>query len=221
MLTVCWSPKGGSGASVVAAAVAVQSAAAGQATWLVDLDGDQRSILGVTAHDTDGLGDWLASPADVPADALSAMAEPVGERLRLLARGRAAKTKWSPSRLELAGCVFAASAEHVVVDAGSGAEVCRWWPPSATAIVVVRACYLALRCLQAIGLGADRLVLIEEPGRALSRRDVAEAVGDVALGVPWDPAVARAVDAGLLAQRMPRSLRALRGIVAGGGGTIQ
>jgi hypothetical protein len=56
----------------------------------------------------------------------------------------------------------------------------------------------------------SRIVLIEEPGRALSRRDIEAAIGAIAVVLPYDPAVARAVDAGLLASRMPRSLRPLR-----------
>lgn len=51
-----------------------------------------------------------------------------------------------------------------------------------------------------------------EPGRALDRTDVETVVGaPVQAEVPLDPAVARAVDAGLLASRLPRGLeRALR-----------
>ena len=60
-------------------------------------------------------------------------------------------------------------------------------------------------------LGArTRLVVIEEPGRALRADDVAAAVGvPVWRRLTADPAVARSVDAGLLAVRLPRSLRGL------------
>jgi hypothetical protein len=63
MLQVCWSPKGGSGTSVVAAAIALQAAAEGHDTLLVDLAGDQAAVCGVEAGD--GIGDWFAAAADV------------------------------------------------------------------------------------------------------------------------------------------------------------
>jgi hypothetical protein len=51
------------------------------------------------------------------------------------------------------------------------------------------------------------VVLLAEPGRALTRADVAEVVGvPVVAEVALDPAVARAVDAGLLPVRLPRGL---------------
>ena len=67
-------------------------------------------------------------------------------------------------------------------------------------------CYLALRSL----LGAGRhglsvlvLVLVPEPGRALTERDVTDISGfDVVATVPANPAVARTIDAGLLASRV-------------------
>jgi hypothetical protein len=58
------------------------------------------------------------------------------------------------------------------------------------------------------------VVLVTEPGRALVRGDVENVVGaPVRAEVAVDPAIARAVDAGMLAARMPRLLeRALRGV---------
>jgi hypothetical protein len=56
------------------------------------------------------------------------------------------------------------------------------------------------------------VVLVTEPGRALDRGDVERVVGaPVRAEVAVDPAVARAVDAGLLVSRLPRGLeRSLR-----------
>jgi Cellulose biosynthesis protein BcsQ len=214
VLTVCWSPKGGSGTSVVAAALAVQIATGGQECLLVDLAGDQPSILGLPSTDGQGLTDWLAASDDVPFDALRSLELPVAERLRILPRGRAGSDACSSERLDLAAALFATSAASVVIDAGSGISVERWWPASAVTVTTVRACYLALRRLAAEKVSAgDRIVLVEEAGRALTRGDVRAAVGEVAVHLPWDPAVARAVDAGLLAHRMPRSLHRLRVLV--------
>jgi hypothetical protein len=54
-------------------------------------------------------------------------------------------------------------------------------------------------------------VLVTEPGRVLSARDVEDAADAPVLAViPLDPQVARLVDAGLLTGRLPRSLHPLR-----------
>jgi hypothetical protein len=60
------------------------------------------------------------------------------------------------------------------------------------------------------------VVLVDEPGRSLGQRDIEHALGvPVEAVVSLDPAVARAVDAGLLASRVPRMVtRALRRVAA-------
>jgi hypothetical protein len=77
---------------------------------------------------------------------------------------------------------------------------------------VLRPCYIALRRALAAPLRPSAVVLVEEPGRSLGRRDVEDVLGvPVRAQIPWDPAVARSVDAGLLGTRVPRPLhRALR-----------
>lgn len=74
-------------------------------------------------------------------------------------------------------------------------------------LLVVRNCYLALRRAVAQPVRPDGVVLVTEPGRALTATDVeavltAPVVADIAI----DPAVARTIDAGLLAARLPRTL---------------
>jgi hypothetical protein len=58
--------------------------------------------------------------------------------------------------------------------------------------------------------------LIDEPSRSLRHHDVADALGvPIVASLEWDPTVHRAVDAGLLAGRLPRPFeRALRHAVA-------
>jgi hypothetical protein len=52
------------------------------------------------------------------------------------------------------------------------------------------------------------IVLVEEPGRALRPRDVEASLGaPVVATVLLDPAIARAVDAGLLLARLPTGFR--------------
>ena len=81
-------------------------------------------------------------------------------------------------------------------------------------IFVTRACYLSLRRLPTQVRRPTEVALVVEPGRALGRLDVEAVVGSpVTMRIPLDPSIARAVDAGLLARRVPRSL--LRGVREG------
>ncbi len=73
-------------------------------------------------------------------------------------------------------------------------------------IGVVRGpCYLGLCELLATDERLDGIVLVAEPGRALSVRDVADVNGlDVVAVVPASPGVARSIDAGLFSIRHDR-----------------
>lgn len=210
MLTVCWSVKGGVGTSVVAAAVAICEAAQAGSCLLVDLAGDQAAVLGVPEPDGAGVADWLGAGPDVPVDALSRLEVAVGRGLSLLPRGRG---PLDADRLRVLVGVLAAGRRPVVVDAGvpDGDDDPRWSLVAAAdrPVLVLRACYLALRRVRPVAPGTE-VVLIDEPGRALGADDVAAVCGvPVTTRIPWDPPVARAVDAGLLARRLPRALRAL------------
>ena len=78
---------------------------------------------------------------------------------------------------------------------------------------MLRPCYLALRRALDAGLPAHGVVLVREPGRVLTAKDIEDVLRlPVRAEIEVDPAVARAVDAGLLAGRLPRLLeRSLRG----------
>jgi hypothetical protein len=202
VFVICRSPKGGVGTSVVAAALALRHAHAGHPTVLVDLAGDQPDLLGVSS--SLGIGDWAAGGDDVPVEALTALEVEVGGGLSLLPRGSVS----SSDRLGVAAAVLGAGHRSVVIDAGITARPA-WAPPDAVDVVVLRACYLGVRRAGRLAAGT-RLVLLEEPGRALRVADVEAALGvEVWRRVVVDPAVARAVDAGPLSVRLPRSLRGL------------
>lgn len=80
--------------------------------------------------------------------------------------------------------------------------------PGVTNLLVTRPCYLALRRAVASQQKPDGIFLIGEPGRALTSRDVARALNaPIVAEMAYDPTLARAVDAGLLSSRMPRSMR--------------
>jgi hypothetical protein len=114
--------------------------------------------------------------------------------------------------------VLADDPRPVVVDCGtfgSGqeADLALLVAMSATqSVLVTRPCYLALRRALAAPVRPSRLVVISEPDRALDSHDIEEILGVPLLAdLAWDPAIARAVDAGVFASRMPRAVeRALR-----------
>jgi MinD superfamily P-loop ATPase len=76
-----------------------------------------------------------------------------------------------------------------------------------TRLLVTRACYLALRRALNLGITAAGVVVVTEPGRALGCEDVAAVTGlSVIATIPLRAEIARAVDAGVLADRLPDSL---------------
>lgn len=224
MLVACWSVKGGSGTTVVAAALALVLARSAPAAGgrgdgagdspgvlLVDLAGDLPAALGLPEPEGPGVAEWLGSGADVPVEALGRLGVDAAPGLRLVPRGAGVLEPAGGDRLSAA---LAGAHEHVVVDCGSsghdlGLHVAG---SAALSLLVLRPCYLALRRALAAPIRPSGVVLVEEPERTLCRRDVEDVLGvPVRAVVSWDAAVARSVDAGLLGQRVPRALeRALR-----------
>jgi MinD-like ATPase involved in chromosome partitioning or flagellar assembly len=204
--------KGGVGCSVVAAAAALL-ASADTATLLVDLDGDQRALLGLAeADDRPGIAEWFDAEDPLP-DALRRLEVPVSAKLSLLPFGSGSPTP-RPDQLRLLARLLSADGRRVIIDVGTTAgQRSALLDASDHAVLVTRACYLALRAARS-GPAADAVALVCEPGRALSPGDVASALGTpVRAVIRWDPAVCRAVDAGLLASRLPRQLRELSSLV--------
>jgi hypothetical protein len=165
-----------------------------------------------------GLGDWLAAGADVPADALARLEVDAGPGLRLLAWGdgppSVASAAGSAERGEVLAAALAADGRRVVVDCGTAASGAGLALAAAAdlSLLVLRPCYLALRRALAAPIRPAGVVLVSEPGRVLSRRDVEEVLGiPVRAEIAYEEAIARAVDAGLLGARIPRTFeRALR-----------
>ena len=211
MLVACWSVKGGSGTTVVAATLALLLARSSESgTVAADLGGDLPAAFGLPEPSGPGIGDWMRAHGDVPPDALRRLELDVGQGLRLLPRGM--------GPLPAAGGEQLASAlsgtGHVVVDCGSACEPAglALAASASLSLMVLRPCYLALRRALAAPLRPSGVILVDEPGRSLGRADVEDVLGvPVRARVAWDPAVARCVDAGLLGARVPRALeRALR-----------
>ncbi len=221
MLIACWSPKGGSGTTVVACglAAALARTAPPPGALLADLSGDAAAVLGVAEPPAPGLAEWLAAGPDVSAGALARLELEAGAGLRLLAWRPAGPDAARPGSGRAESLLDALSAERrpVVADCGSGAfgAGLALAAGAEVSLLVLRPCYLALRRALAAPVRPSGVVLVTEQGRSLGRRDVEDVLGvPVRAEVALDEVVARAVDAGLLGRRLPRSLeRALRPIV--------
>lgn len=212
MLYPLWTAKSGAGCSTTALALAIDRARRdGDDVLLVDLGGDLAAVAGVPDR-PDGLTDWLAAPAAVET-ALSRLEVPLSPRLSLLPRGSA--SSWPADRGELLHRLMLHDARTVVVDVGEVAtpDSCmqvlrRRFADGEPSWLVTRPCYLAMRRVQGVGVRPTGVILVQEPGRSLDRFVVADVVGAPVLAlIDHDPAVARAVDAGLLLSRSPRPLR--------------
>jgi hypothetical protein len=225
VLLALWSPKGGSGTSVVAAAVALVSAGRAD-TRLADLGGDQPAILGLqppTSLIT--LVDWLAAGPSTPTEWLDEMAVPVLPGLSLLPGGPTSQAA-SPE----AGAALAVALRDsgvAVADVGSGPIVGAGGDEfdgagralidvADTALVVLRPCYLALRRAVADPRLASSagVILVEEPGRVLDAEDVSAVLSIPVVGrFPVRAEIARAVDAGVVRDRLPGPLAKAAGTV--------
>jgi CobQ/CobB/MinD/ParA nucleotide binding domain len=209
----CWALKGGVGTTVVAASLGLTLTHSGREVLLVDLAGDLPATLGLPEPDGPGLTEWLAAGPDVPADGLGRLEIRAAPGLTVLARGGG---RFGPTARVEALVAALDQGRDVVADCGvlDDREPDRSIVAGRAihSLLVTRACYLALRRASDPPLRPSGVVLVTEPGRALDRNDVEQVVGaPVRAEVAVDPAVARAVDAGLLASRLPRTLeRSLR-----------
>jgi hypothetical protein len=212
LLVACWSAKGGSGTTVVAAALALSFARSPSGAVLADLAGDAACVLGMPEPEGPGLAEWLDAGPSVPVDALSRIEIEAAPGLALLPRG--AGTADASVRADVLASLLLGDARTVVADCGVGPVGAARAVAAAASVslLVVRPCYIALRRALAAPLRPSGIILVSEPGRALGAGDVEDVLGvPVRAEVAVEPSVARAVDAGLLTSRLPRSLeRALR-----------
>ncbi len=201
MLTICWAAKGGSGTTVFATARALSTPTP---TVVIDLAGDVMAVLGLPDPDGPGIHDWLGSES--PADRLARLEHRVSDHTFVIAAGRGGgdpKRRW----FELAAHLRADS-RHVIVDAGTGRPPDALVAAADETLLVTRACYLSLRRAVAVGIVPTGVVLVQEPGRSLRAADIEASIGAPIVSTALlDPAIARAVDAGLLASRLPSGWR--------------
>jgi len=223
MVTLCWAAKGGSGTTVVTAALALTSA---RPSLLVDLDGEIPAVLGVPEPDRPGVAEWLTS--DTSTDHLADLLIDIGTRTWLLP-WRAATDEGSPHEqsrpTDQARWATLGDWLHdwsnqwgcdVTVDVGTRIPPAPLIARADRSLLVSRPCYLSLRRAVRCPVRPTGVIVVDEPGRGMRVRDVEHAIGvPVEAVVSVDPAVSRAVDAGLLASRLPRVMaRSLRRVAA-------
>ncbi len=191
-ITVCASAKGGQGCTTIAAVLAVLAAQGNQPTLLLDTRGDAAPTLGVSDP----------APAGTFAEAMANAVEPCRHLCVATIAGDQIDSD-ATSELER----LTAAGHRVIVDTGTDHDVLhRFDPLSPQRLLVTRPCYLALRRAIGVPFVPDHVVLISEQQRCLTERDVSLALALAVTSVPYDPAIARAIDAGLLAARLPRCI---------------
>jgi MinD superfamily P-loop ATPase len=209
-MIVCWSVKGGSGTTVVAAALALVLAQRHEAgARLVDMSGDTPSALGMSEPASEGIAEWLSAADHPGVEALNNLMLPVTAHLGVIPRGHnvIVPSLVNLDRLRDLAEVIAQSTMPTVVDAGSGLAAIPIIEHATRSLLIIRPCYLALRRASLLTTKPHGIIVIAEPGRALGVHDVESVVGAPVLAeIPFDPAIARAVDAGLLAGRVPTLL---------------
>jgi hypothetical protein len=213
VLICFWSSKGGSGTSVVAAAAALVLAREGPVR-IADLAGDIPAVLGMAADPAPGLRDWLCAGPEAPTDAIDRLASDAGNGLTLLPAGTGNLATAAPEAGAALAVALRTDPRPTVVDVGvldayseqalhALVEVCD------ASVIVVRGCYLALRRAVRVELTsrATGAVFIDEAGRSLGVRDVANVLGvPILASVSLRASTARAIDAGVLPTRLPDSL---------------
>jgi hypothetical protein len=222
VLISCWSTTGGAGTTVVSSCLALLAARHPTGAVLADLAGDVPAVLGIPGApgpdaDRPGLAEWLAAGDDVPADALTRIEVQARTGLALLPRGAG---RLDETRAESLAALLDHDSRPVVADCGLRPTGARGVVASTapTSLLVTRLCYVALRRAGHVGVRPTGVIVVREPGRALTASDVERvAAAPVVAHVEHDHRVARAVDAGLLtARRLPRSIdAALRSLMDG------
>lgn len=191
-LHAVWSPKGGSGATVIAAHLAGALAQLGMEPLLVDLDldhADQTCVLGAEAE-TKTVGDLLRVADELSAQVVQSVqwSHPLGFRA-ILAPGRVGDTAGaSPDGVRRVLAKLREGTEQVVADLPSGVNpVCLAALPEATSIsLVLTPDLLALRrardLLRALGMAAEAgpritVVLNQAGGTDVGERQVQAVLG--------------------------------------------
>ena len=193
------SPKGGNCTTVTASAVALVSAMRGTNTLLIDLCGDIPAAIGMSEPHGPGINDWLSEDNISDTQQLVTLGTPAIAGLVVVHRG-SRFVQGEPRWADLAQAISQLP-HNVIIDAGT-----TYVPEALTSAVqsvsmVVKPCYLSLRRASRLPRPTNVFVIKEE-NRALTVKDVGNVLGvPIAAEIPYEAAISRAVDAGLLTAR--------------------
>lgn len=200
-----WSSKGGSGVSVTTAMLSLGLARLGRRPTIIDLRGDQGAIHGCELPSGPGFGDWLATK-NADSAALARLSTDC-HVVDLVGAGRFVCPAQPEVHLAQLDDDYLLDAGTISADSDAIASLVR---ASRRSYIVLRPCYLAVRRAAALAMRADGILLINEPHRSLRSSDIADVLGiPVMAEIEFDPAIARAVDAGRLHHRSFRLGRPL------------
>ena len=208
MFTILSSPKGGTGTSVVAASLAIVSSTSSP-TLLVDLAGDQAAILGLPQPPT-GLSDWANGMTYREFDEIINLCHdnlylaPTGTfDFETLNANAWDKLLRALSLKHSEGC-------NIIVDLGRADIPIALRKIVDTCYLVTRPCYLALRRAVDLETAFSGVIVVNEPDRVLTSRDVESVLKLKCVAeIPYTSEISRRVDSGLLKSRLPMALQSV------------
>ena len=208
MFTILSSPKGGTGTSVVAASLAIVSSSSSP-TLLVDLSGDQAAILGLPQPPI-GLSDWANGMTYREFDEIISLCHdnlylaPTGTfDFETLNANAWDKLLRALSLKHSEGC-------NIIVDLGRADIPLALRKIVDTCYLVTRPCYLALRRAVDLETAFSGVIVVNEPDRVLTSRDVESVLKLKCVAeIPYTSEISRRVDSGLLKSRLPMALQSV------------
>ena len=208
MFTILSSPKGGTGTSVVAASLAIVSSSS-TPTLLVDLAGDQAAILGLPQPPI-GLSDWANGMTYREFDEIVSLCHdnlylaPTGTfDFETLNANAWDKLSRALSLKHSEGC-------NVIVDLSRADIPLALRKIVDTCYLVTRPCYLALRRSVDLETAFSGVIVVNEPDRVLTSRDVESVLKLKCVAeIPCTSEISRRVDSGLLKSRLPMALQSV------------
>lgn len=208
MFTILSSPKGGTGTSVVAASLAIVSSSSSP-TLLVDLSGDQAAILGLPQPPI-GLSDWANGMTYREFDEIISLCH---DNLYLAPTGTfdfetLNANAWD--KLLRAFSLKHSEGHNIIVDLGRADIPLALRKIVDTCYLVTRPCYLALRRAVDLETAFSGVIVVNEPDRVLTSRDVESVLKLKCVAeIPYTSEISRRVDSGLLKSRLPMALQSV------------
>ena len=208
MFTILSSPKGGTGTSVVAASLAIVSSSSSP-TLLVDLAGDQAAILGLPQPPI-GLSDWANGMTYRDFDEIISLCH---DSLYLAPTGTfdfetLNANAWD--KLLRALSLKHSEGYNIIVDLGRADIPLALRKIVDTCYLVTRPCYLALRRAVDLETAFSGVIVVNEPDRVLTSRDVESVLKLKCVAeIPYTSEISRRVDSGLLKSRLPMALQSV------------